>query len=467
MRYKYIWVLLLITSLAFFSNCKKDKVEKPVTTAATVSHDFESGSIGEITKISNTEWVLSLADDNNNPDLPDSWRNWWYVKMENLPTDSVIQITLNNRGWPYYYLPVYSYDQQEWHRFSEEEVSQIEDSELIINKRFLNTSVWIARFYPYTFTNLETYISSLSNSPFINIETPGYSQNGKPVYLIKVTDSDYPASDKKRVFMHARTHPAETPSSFLIEGMINYLLESSSETDDILSGFEFYIFPMQNVDGVTIGNYRSTPQTENLEVMWYYDVDNPLSLTDEAPDEVDIVHNYAMDLMNDGGPPITMALNLHASNSEPDIRPFFYPHFGYESQGYDSVEAILWENQIALINILASHHGPNMIEPLPSEGGSSFASKTYPESWWWVNYKEQVLAMTMEMTYGRAGYSPRWIVPNDLRDLGKSLVLSIRDYYDVHYKRIKLLPETGRDIHNSNLKYPELYPPYDNDELKK
>ncbi len=466
MRTKYVWLLLVIISLGFFSNCKKDEAENPPIKSAIVIDDFESGSIGDVIKVSNIEWELSLADDNNNPDLPDSWRNWWYVKMENITTDSVIQITLNNRGWPYYYIPVYSYDQEEWLRFSEDEVGQGEENELVINKRFLNTNVWIARFYPYTFTMLETYINSLDNGSNIIIETPGYSQNGKPIYLIKLTDSDYPALNKKRVFMHARTHPAETPSSFLIEGMVNYLLESSQESSEILSKFEFYIFPMQNVDGVNVGNYRSTPQTENLEVMWYYDVDNTLLLTDEAPEEVDIVHNYALDLMNDGGPPITMALNLHASNSEPDIRPFFYPHFGYESQGYDSVEAALWEKQIALINILANHHGPDMIEPIPSEGGSSFASKTYPESWWWVNYKDQVMAMTMEMTYGRAGYSPKWVEPDDLRDLGKSLVLSIRDYYDEDYVRQSTTP-IGRDINNSNLKYPELYPPYDKDELKK
>ena len=77
------------------------------------------------------------------------------------------------------------------------------------------------------------------------------------------------------------------------------------------------------------------------------------------------------------------------------------------------------------------------------------------------------MAMTMEMTYGRAGYSTRWIEPDDLRDLGTSLVLSIRDYYDESKTPNQILPTTGRDIYNTNLLYPELYPPSDVDELKK
>ncbi len=48
---------------------------------------------------------------------------------------------------------------------------------------------------------------------------------------------------------------------------------------------------MQNIDGVIAGNYRTTPQTENLEVMWYPDPDNPLVLEDNAPVEVTALHD--------------------------------------------------------------------------------------------------------------------------------------------------------------------------------
>ena len=52
--------------------------------------------------------------------------------------------------------------------------------------------------------------------------------------------------------------------------------------------------------------------------------EDPLLLTDDAPREVRVLHEAILDLLEEG-PPIIIALNLHASNSEPDIRPFFYP----------------------------------------------------------------------------------------------------------------------------------------------
>ena len=461
--FKCGWILVIILLSGFFSSCDKDSNDKPDT---TVSDSFESGNIGDITRVSDTEWNLYIANDNDNAVLPEAWRSWWYVKMDNLVMNTPTELVIKNSGWPYYYLPVYTYDQQEWFQFSENEVTQNDDNEIIVRKQFAQETVWIARFYPYTLTDLENYIKYIRNSPYVNIQIPGYSQEGQPIYAFRITDSNVPVSGKKRVFMHARTHPAETPSSFLVEGIINFLISGTQEASGILSKFEFYIFPMQNVDGVIAGNYRATPKSENLEVMWYYDSGNPLNLTGEAPPEVKIVHQYAKNLMNDGGPSISIALNLHASNSEPDIRPFFYPHFGAATQGYSPVESSLWEKQIRFINCVASNYGYDMIEPITEPGGSSFASKTYPESWWWVNFKDQVMAMTLEMTYGRAGYSPEWVKPDDLRDLGKSLTLGIRDYCDDSFSPNQSMLRSGRNIKKMNLKYPELYPPYAVDEQK-
>ncbi len=464
MRNMAVRIRIIILLAALLAGCGGTAIFQ---LSPTVSASFESGSIGKVTRVNNTEWELYIADDNNDTSLPASWRSWWYVRMDNPVQGVQTKITVKNSGWPYYYVPIYSYDQVTWHHFTEDEVTQNQDNEIVLKKQFDNATVWIARFYPYTFTDLEKYLQTIKDNPSINIQTPGYSQKGKPIYLIKITDSTVPVSGKKRIFMHARTHCAETPPSFLIEGMIRYLLSGTPEASDILARFEFYIFPMQNVDGVIAGNYRSTPKSENLEMMWIFDVNNPADLIGTIPPEVATVHRQARELMTDGGPPVSVALNLHASNSEPDIRPFFYPHFGTVALGYLPAEASLWESQLRFIDKIAIHYGATMIEPAPSDGGNSFVGKTYPESWWWANYQNQVMAMTMEMTYGRAGYAPRWIEPDDLRHLGALLAVSIRDYsFDTSGTSIKTMRKPAGAIGDRVLEYPELYPPHAPDEQK-
>lgn len=433
--------------------------------AVHVATDFESGSIGEVLILSDGELELSLANDNHNPDLPKRWRNWWYVRIENLSVEQPVIIRLKNRGWPYFYLPVYSYDQETWYRFTENEVSQDAEDEITMEKQFDFSTVWIARFYPYSFSNLEAYIQSVEDIPYLEVKTAGTTQNGYPIRLLTLTDFDVPHTDKKRIWMHARTHPAETGPSFLIEGLMNFLLNDTNEARDILSKFIFNIVATQNVDGVIVGNYRTTPESENLEVMWFSDPENPLLLTNDAPMEVEVLHQTILDLL-DEGPPIAIALNLHASNSEPDCRPFFFPHFGPESLGYKEREASLWHKQIRFIGSLASHYGAEMLEPVPEQGGSSFATKSYPESWWWKNFQDHVMAITLETTYGRAGYAPKWIEPSDLRKLGHDVALAIRDYSDPSITAAELSVGLEREIGRSDLEFPELYPPDDSHELK-
>jgi hypothetical protein len=238
--------------------------------------------------------------------------------------------------------------------------------------------------------------------------------------------------------------------------MIRYLLSGAPEATELLSGFEFYIFPIQNVDGVIAGNYRSTPRSENLETRWTFDNGNPLPLIGEVPPEVAILHQYATQLMTDGGPPVAIALNLHASRTEPYVRPHFHAHFGTLAHGYSPVEASLWEKQTLFIERLGKRYGRGMLEP-PDEEGAGFTNNGYPESWWWANFKDGVMAMCMELTYGTAGYAPRWIEPDDLRYLGTSLVLGIRDYFDTSPP-----PETIRkqieEAGNGNQQDPELPP---------
>jgi hypothetical protein len=77
------------------------------------------------------------------------------------------------------------------------------------------------------------------------------------------------------------------------------------------------------------------------------------------------------------------------------------------------------------------------------------------------------MAMTMEMTYGRAGYAPRWIEPDDLRNLGGSLALSIRDFLDDSVPQAKAVRGMKGTVGGGTLVYPDLYPPHAADELKK
>ena len=55
----------------------------------------------------------------------------------------------------------------------------------------------------------------------------------------------------------ARQHSGEVTSSFMVEGIINFLLSDKEEANFLLNNFIFKIVPMVNIDGVTHGNTRA------------------------------------------------------------------------------------------------------------------------------------------------------------------------------------------------------------------
>ena len=55
----------------------------------------------------------------------------------------------------------------------------------------------------------------------------------------------------------ARQHPGEVTSSFMMEGVINRLLDHSEVSTALLKNYVFKIVPMVNIDGVVHGNSRA------------------------------------------------------------------------------------------------------------------------------------------------------------------------------------------------------------------
>ncbi len=450
-----ISLLLSITLSAFqlFLSCSSDSPD----TSMSISSNFESGSIGWVEERDWQNWDIYLKDDNDNDELRDSYRNWWYIRLDGVYPGHRVTLTLKNRGWRYYYIPVYSYDQITWHRFTESEVTISDGCEEgleecileISTSRFIHTRVYVARFYPYTTQNLEEYFTGIEDSPYVTISSLGKSSGyGADIPIIKVEDPDVDDNEKRAVWMHARSHPAETGSSFLVEGAINQLLEDLASNLESARTLVFYIAPMHCVDGVIEGNYRTDLYSRNLEIEWILDDDQYLYISENSARENRLLNQQMAELVNNTSyREDLIALNLHSSNSPPDTPAFSYPHFGDDPEVYSIVEISLWEKSLSFIGLINDYYD-GRFSPPPEEGGGGFLNYSFPEAWWWRNMADDSLAITIETVYSKAGFD-HWITPDDIRELGESITLAIYDYYETDVvltkkKRFLKMPVEGR-----------------------
>ena len=79
--------------------------------------------------------------------------------------------------------------------------------------------------------------------------------------------------EKRVIMLTSRVHPGETGASWMMHGLIDCLLNPSTDEEKILvknlkDHFEFYIIPMLNVDGVINGNYRCSLAACDLNRKW-------------------------------------------------------------------------------------------------------------------------------------------------------------------------------------------------------
>uniref|UniRef100_A0A9L0JKV8 AGBL carboxypeptidase 3 n=1 Tax=Equus asinus TaxID=9793 RepID=A0A9L0JKV8_EQUAS len=239
---------------------------------------FESGNLQKVVKVAEYEYQLTVR-----PDLfTNKHTQWYYFQVTNTQAGIVYRFTiinftkpasLYNRGMR----PLF-YSEKEakshnigWKRIGDQikyyRNNQGQDGRHYFSLTWTfqfphnKDTCYFAHCYPYTYTNLQEYLSSINNDPvrskFCKIRVLCHTIARNMVYVLTITTPLKNDSRKRKaVILTARVHPGETNSSWIMKGFLDYILGDSSDAELLRDTFIFKVVPMLNPDGVIVGNYR-------------------------------------------------------------------------------------------------------------------------------------------------------------------------------------------------------------------
>jgi hypothetical protein len=161
-----------------------------------------------------------------------------------------------------------------------------------------NVKYYFASCYPYTYTQLRLYINTLNKNCYNDIIKFGiigktYNNNNIPYLIItNYTSPEKEISERKCIFLTGRIHSGETVSSYVVQGLIDFLVNLNNPISKYLrDNFVFKIIPMLNIDGVIYGNYRLNLLGKDMNRLWV----PSLAL---SPDECDLSSLYINNIIN-------------------------------------------------------------------------------------------------------------------------------------------------------------------------
>lgn len=359
------------------------------------SADFESGAFGRVISekdsVTYKKIVIESTPDPVNPNEPKNQRSsrWLYFLMSGIKGDSIVMDIKGSDPLR----AMYSYDNSIFDRFAEEEFHKSR-----LHKRFDRDSVYIAYFTPYTYSHLQHKVKEWGDHDVVRVDTIGYSAQGLPLQLLRVTDTSVDDQGKKGVWVQSRVHPSESPSSFVLEGLLERLLNADER--ELLKTTVFYIMPMANPDGVLKGLSRT--DVRGIDHEGNYDSDSLHTAV-----EVAAIKRYLTSLFEEKRG-VELFLNIHAQVAG---KSSYWIHTAESSSKY------LYDQK----RLISAH---TELFPQKKRGNDGFIDRRdkVPEGWIFNQWRNQCVAVTFEVPYTFYSSRDRWVDEVNLMDYGSDMV---------------------------------------------
>eukprot|EP00347_Sterkiella_histriomuscorum_P018404 403345634 len=285
--------------------------------SVTITSAFDSGNLARCEEGEEpNSYNMWIATDSLPYFKNCGYRTWFYFAVKGTMRDQTLSFTIKNMNHqsklyaaglrPVYRLGMNS----KWKRCSEKctWISTPEGTQVTFEHSFTGqerneTMMYIAFTYPFSYSETTEYFDKMqlkiknefADQIYIHRELLAYSLENRNVELITLTgtngvseseqedriDKLFPdinpddehrfskerckkITGKKCIFLSARVHPGEVQSTFVLNGILDFLMSNTKQSKILLENYIFKVIPLLNPDGVYRGYFRLDTYNHNL-----------------------------------------------------------------------------------------------------------------------------------------------------------------------------------------------------------
>lgn len=160
--------------------------------------------------------------------------------------------------------------------------------------------LYVARVEPYRLSDLERLFKSIEQHDLVQLIPIGETVERRQLEIVRVGNPSAPY----HVFLRGRAHPWEAGGNWILEGLIQRLLQADREAKQYLDTYCLWIMPMANKDGVARGLTRFNLRGKDLNRNWDHPADSTLAPENAA------LEKWLNSRLNSGGR-IHFAMEVH------------------------------------------------------------------------------------------------------------------------------------------------------------
>ena len=197
--------------------------------------------------------------------------------------------------------------------------------------------VHLAHSHPYTYTDLRNYIGELEKREgvrrFCKRKVMWHTVAGNPVDVLSITGfapTPELLQQRKGVVLTGRVHPGEASASWIMKGMIDFLVSDDPKAVHLRDKLVIRIVPMLNPDGVVHGNSRCSLSGHDLNRRWGAP---SASIHPEVHHAKKMLHNLAQERE------VILFCDVHGHSRKPGV--FMYGCGGTEERIFPKIMSVV------------------------------------------------------------------------------------------------------------------------------